>query len=64
MKVDFKFDPKQRVKIVAYGLGCEGRIYRCYVSGNSGIFYDVEYVIDGEIKQRDFYEDDLEAIGG
>lgn len=62
MNVEFKFPPKQKVKILAYGLDCNGRIQRCYVNCSGHIFYDVEYALDGDIKGRDFFEDDLEAL--
>ena len=62
MNVEFKFSPKQKVKILAYGLDCNGRIQRCYVNCSGHIFYDVEYALDGDIKGRDFFEDDLEAL--
>lgn len=64
MIVDFKFQPKQKVLIKAYGLNCEGRIHRCYINCSGHIFYDVEYALAAEIKGRDFFEDDLEAING
>lgn len=62
MKVEFKFSPKQRVMINAYGLKCEGRIHRCYINCSNHIFYDVEYALDGDIKGWNFFEDDMEPI--
>ena len=62
MNIEFKFSPKERVKITSYGLNCEGRVHRCYVNCSGHIFYDVEYALHGKIEGRDFFEDDLESI--
>lgn len=60
MIVDFKFQPKQFVRITAYGLNCSGRISRCMAT-MAGNQYECEYAINSEIKVGPFYEDELEA---
>ena len=32
MRAEFEFEPKQRVKVVAYGLNCDGRVIQCSVA--------------------------------
>lgn len=61
MRAEFEFDIKQKVKIKLFGLDIIGRIIRAAVTGG-GIIYDVEYFWEGEIKMRDFYAEDLEAV--
>lgn len=59
MLVDFKFSPRQKVLITAYELNCQGTVHRCYVNISGMHFYDVEYALNGEIKGRDFLEEQL-----
>lgn len=61
MIIDFKFSPKQFVKITAYGLNCYGRVARCLYTP-AGNQYDTEYALDGKIQVGPFYEDELEAV--
>lgn len=59
MRVDFKFEPRQPVTIVAYGLLYQGRVTRCTVYSGPTVFYGVEYARDGQIENREFSEDEL-----
>lgn len=55
----FKFQPMQHVTIQM--LECKGRVTRCALYAGNSTIYSVDYPMNGEIKNRDFYEDELEA---
>lgn len=57
----FKFQPHQSVKVKAYSLHYSARILRCIWDGRSHV-YQCDYAVDGEIRSREFFEDELEAI--
>ena len=59
MQIDFKFSPLEKVRVVAYGLNCDGRIQKCEWNGHTKN-YNVEFCMDGKIDTRMFYEDELE----
>lgn len=61
MKVEFKYEPLQKVSLTAYGLNFRARILACMVS-SGGVCYRIEYSEDGSIEEGVFYEDDLELV--
>lgn len=60
MQVEFVFSPRQKVRIVAYGLHYEGMILWCEYSNDN--IYMVEWASDGKIQNQRFYENQLEGI--
>lgn len=56
--VEFKFSPRSEVKIVSYGLNCSGTVIRC-IRTRGGNSYEVEYALNSEIRQREFWEEQL-----
>ena len=57
----FKYSPLQYVKITPL-LGAHGRIERC-IKDNGPIFlYNVNYFINGDSRNTEFYEDELEPM--
>lgn len=61
MKVEFKFEPMQKVTLSAYGLNFRARILACLFSAG-GVAYRLEYSEDGAIVEGVFYEDDIEVV--
>ena len=59
--VTFQFSPLQYVKVSLYGLQYDGRVIRC-IHESGGILYDVDYAHNGELRRREFYEDELSAL--
>lgn len=57
---EFKFHPLQKVYIVP--LDCVGRVEQCILSAKPINEYLVYYIMNGDLKRADFYEDDLELI--
>lgn len=57
-RVTFKYKPLDSVCITAYELRCRGRVM-CCIHDRGGEKYEVEYALNGEIKRREFYEDEL-----
>ena len=60
MKVEFKFEPYQNVRIIP--LLAPARILRCIKEGGRLNIYNVCYYINSETKFNEFYEDELEAV--
>jgi hypothetical protein len=60
VNINFKFAPRQRVVVTAFGLNYHGRINRCVFDGGP-LLYNVEYAFDGKVETREFYEDELKA---
>ena len=60
MTVTFAFGVMQLVCIRSYGLDAIGTVMRC-IRSKGGNVYEVEYALNSEIKQREFYEEQLEA---
>jgi hypothetical protein len=58
----FKFEPGEHVSVRAFGIQADGRVTRCYLSKMSGQFYEVEFAWNGGFHNKDFFEDDLEAV--
>ena len=61
LRKSFKFFPLQFVTITLYGLEYRGRVVRCIFDG-AFIMYDVDYAANGELKRREFYEDEIGRI--
>lgn len=59
--VAFKFTPRAKVTVVHLGLDLKGRVTRCIWADNGRKYYEVEYNQDSEIKERCFFEDEIEA---
>jgi hypothetical protein len=57
--VSFKFQPQQHVYIPL--LECNGRIRRCIIDGGPQPIYSVDYIMNGETKGAEFYEDEVRA---
>lgn len=60
--LNFKFNVGDTVLISSYGLHYEGLITKCIYTGTAAMLYDVEFCQNGEIKDRWFYEYQLEAM--
>lgn len=56
----FRFSPLQHVTIPM--LECKGRVSRCIYDGSLQFIYAVDYVVNGECKHHEFYEDELDVI--
>jgi len=56
MKIETKYDIKQKVCII--DLGLPGRVLAIFI-GDSGIQYKVQYVCDGTYKDAYLFEDEL-----
>lgn len=54
-----KFHPQQFVTIKVHGLGYHGRVNRVIFDGGPQTMYSVNYVADGELRNAEFYEDEL-----
>lgn len=59
-KTYFDFDPQEFVRIRP--LDCVGRIDRCIVDGGPQPYYLLRFVIDGECRSAEFYEDELQDM--
>lgn len=58
--VEFKFRPKEYVKIVLFDLQYAGRVDSCRAESGDVKKYLVEYADDkGDLQTREFYEDEL-----
>lgn len=57
-----KFKPLDYVKVTLYGLNFHGRVIRVIWEHPMTVMYDVDYVCEGQLKRREFYGDELEAI--
>lgn len=57
--VNFKYAPSDYVKIIAFGLNCEGRVSRCTYDGGA-LIYSVQYAMESRLHREEFYEDELE----
>lgn len=58
MNVSFKFSPFQHVKILP--IEAHGRINRLIFDGGPFPIYSVDYFMNGESRNVEFYEDELE----
>jgi len=61
--VVFAFAPGDHVTVTHLALGYKGRVTRSILTANAGLTYEVEYNADGELKIREFFEDEIEARG-
>jgi hypothetical protein len=57
----FAFEPRQHVRVVAFGLGYPGRVTQCVLRPLGRMIYEVEYAADGDLHVREFDGDELEA---
>ncbi len=57
--MSFKFKSQQHVTIPM--LECKGRVNRCIIDGGPQPIYSVLYVVNGDARCTEFYEDELEA---
>lgn len=55
----FKFLPQQHVRILL--LDCNGRVSRAMLDGGPQPIYSVHYIMNGEGKSLEFYEDELSS---
>lgn len=60
--LNFKYTVGDKVMISSYGLHYEGLVTKCIYTGCFKMIYDVEFCQNGEIKDRWFYEDQLEPF--
>lgn len=56
----FKYSPLDIVYVRL--LSCEGRIARCITDSGPMTIYAVDYVINGDYKRNEFYEDELDVL--
>lgn len=61
--IAFKFAPGNLVTVTYLGLNYKGKVSRCVWLGDERRAYETEYNAEGEIKCREFWEDEIEARG-
>lgn len=54
----FKYQPLTYVRVTLFGLDYQGRVIRCIFDGGQAM-YDVDFAINGELRRREFYEDEI-----
>lgn len=59
--IAFAYAPLDLVTVTHLGLNFKGRVVRCIWIASDRCGYDVEYNADGELKFREFYEDEIES---
>ena len=59
MNVDLQFIPREYVTVTLHGLNYPGRVQQCVVRHGWTIVYDVEYIVNGELKRGEFFGDEL-----
>lgn len=58
--MSFIYAPQQHVRLKL--VDCVGRVARCILDGGPQPIYSVHYIINGEGKSLEFYEDELEGF--
>lgn len=58
--MNFRYGPFQKVFLDL--LECEGRIVRCIWDGGPQAIYFVHYIINGELKSAEFYDDEISVV--
>jgi hypothetical protein len=58
--ISFAFAPGDYVTVTHLGLGFKGRVTRCVWGASAKRYYEVDFNAEGEIKCREFYEDEIE----
>lgn len=59
VKVNFKFQPHQYV--VIRDLQSKGRVERCIHDGGLQNVYGIAYIMNGEPRRNEFFEDELDG---
>lgn len=57
MRIDFKFEIGDKVKII--DASCRGRVLSLWVTDH-GKKYEVRFIINGNVKEVFFFEDEIE----
>lgn len=56
----FQFKPKEGVRIKV--LDTVGRVNRCIIDAGGCVIYSVRFVMNGDCREIEFYEDEVEPV--